>query len=144
MDKNAAVEEDDEFFGDQSCDDDFGTAEAELRDIKTLSYLDGFDETKEERLQEGFAEGYSQAFNDAFQTGRRLGSIAAKTALSELNKDAECVTANQPILHNASSAIHQFLRDEIMIGDEKGRETSYEGAFDNLKTQLDNNESSSK
>ena len=144
MDKNAAVEEDDEFFGDQSCDDDFGTAEAGFRDMKTLSYLDGFDETKEERLQEGFAEGYSQAFNDAFQTGRRLGSIAAKTALSELNKDAECITANKPVLNNAASAIHQFLRDEIMIGDEKGRETSYEGAFDNLKTQLDSTKSSSE
>lgn len=136
MDKSAAAEEDDEFFGDQ-CDDEFGTAEAEFRDVKTLSYLDGFDETKEEKLQEGFAEGYSQAFNDAFQTGNRLGSIAAKTALCELNKDAECVTANQPVLHSAASAIHQFLRDEIMIGDEKGRENTYEGAFHNLKNQLD-------
>eukprot|EP00986_Skeletonema_menzelii_P010935 scaffold5472_cov146-Skeletonema_menzelii.AAC.10 len=137
MDKKTAAEEDDEFFGDQSCEDEFGAGEAEFRDVKTLSYLDGFDETKEEKLQEGFAEGYSQAFNDAFQTGNRLGSIAAKTALCELKKDAECVTANKPVLHNAASAIHQFLRDEIMVGDEKGRENSYEGSFNNLKNQLD-------
>ncbi|KAK1732473.1 hypothetical protein QTG54_016867 [Skeletonema marinoi] len=144
MDKSAAAEEDDEFFGDQSCDDEFGAAEAEFRDVKTLSYLDGFDETKEEKLQEGFAEGYSQAFNDAFVAGSRLGSIAAKTALCELNKDTKCVTANQPRLHNAASAIHQFLRDEIMIGDEKARESTYEGAFDNLKNKLDSIESDSK
>lgn len=144
MDINAAAEEDDEFFGDQSCDDEFGTAEAEFRDVKTLSYLDGFDETKEEKLQEGFADGYSNAFNDAFQTGKRLGSIASKSALCELNKDTECVTANQPVLHNTASVIHQFLRDEIMTGDEKGTESSYEGALVNLKNKLDSIESERK
>lgn len=144
MDKNAAAEEDDEFFGDQSCDDEFGTAEAEFRDVKTLSYLDGFDETKEEKLQEGFADGYSHAFNYAFQTGKRLGSIAAKSALCELNKDTECVAANQPVLHNAASVIHQFLRDEIMVGDEKGSDSDYEGALVNLKNKLDSIESDSK
>ncbi len=144
MDKNATAEEDDEFFGDQSCDDEFGRAEAEFRDVKTLSYLDGFDETKEEKLQEGFADGYSRAFNDAFQTGKRLGSIAAKSALCELNKDTECVAANQPVLHNAASVIHQFLRDEIMVGDEKGRVSDYEGALVNLKNKLDSIESDSK
>ncbi len=144
MDINAAAEEDDEFFGDQSCDDEFGTAEAEFRDVKTLSYLDGYDETKEDKLQEGFADGYSHAFNDAFQTGKRLGSIAAKSALCELNKDTECVTANQPILQTAASAIHQFLRDEIMTGDEKGKESTYEGALVALKNRLDIIESDGK
>ncbi|KAL7446959.1 hypothetical protein ACHAXM_010702 [Skeletonema potamos] len=139
MDKQAAAaEEEDEFFGDQSCDDEFGTAEAEFRDVKTLSYLDGFDETKEEKLQEGFAEGYSKAFNDAFQTGSRLGSMCAKHALSELNQD---ITACQQGLHNAASAIHHFLRDEIMLGDEEGGGNSYQGALDKLQNKLDSIES---
>lgn len=142
MDKEAAAaEEEDEFFGDQSCDDEFGTAEAEFRDVKTLSYLDGFDETKEEKLQEGFAEGYSKTFNDAFQTGTQLGSICAKQALCELNQD---ITASQQGLNNAASAIHQFLRDEIMIGGEEGGESSYEGALDTLQSKLDSIESDSK
>ena len=145
MDKAAAAaEEEDEFFGDQSCDDEFGTAGAEFRDVKTLSYLDGFDETKEEKLQEGFAEGYSEAFNDACRLGSRLGYICATTAVLEMNQDKDGVTANQPGLNNAASAIHQFLRDEIMIGAEKGGESSYEGALDKLQNNLDSIESNSK
>lgn len=142
MDNAAAAEEEDEFFGNQSSDDDYGTTEAEFRDAKTLSYLDGYDETKEEKLQEGFAEGYSKSFNDAFQTGCLLGSICAKTALCELNQDSD---TNLPSLHNSASAIHQFLRDQIMTGGENEDEKiSYEQALDKLHSKLDSIERESK
>jgi len=145
MDAAAAAEEEDEFFGDQSCDDDFGNREAEFRDMKSLSYLDGFDSTKEEKLQEGFAAGYSQAFTDAFETGKRLGSICATTAVCGMNnQDKDGVIANQPLLHNSASTIHHFLRDEIMIGGEKLDESSYEQAVDKLKKELDKIKSDSK
>ena len=133
-----SAEEDDEFFGDQSCDDEFGTAEAEFRDVKTLSYLDGFDETKEEKLQEGFVEGYSQSFGDAYQAGIRLGSIAATAALCELNEDeTRSVPSNQSGLRNAAKAIHQFLRDEIIGGGkEKEKECNYDRALESLRHKL--------
>lgn len=144
MDAAAAAEEEDEFFGDQSCDDDFGNREAEFRDMKSLSYLDGFDSTKEEKLQEGFAAGYSQAFADAFETGKRLGSICATTAVCGMNQDKDGVIANQHLLHNSASTIHQFLRDKIMIGGEKRDESSYEEAVDKLQKELDKIKSDGK
>lgn len=132
------AEEDDEFFGDQSCDDEFGTAEAEFRDVKTVSYLDGFDETKEEKLQEGFAEGYSQSFDDAYQAGIRLGSIAAAAALCELNKnEASSAPSNKSGLRDTAKAIHQFLRDEVIDGgDGKEKESSYDQALESLRHKL--------
>ena len=89
----------DDFFGDQSSidspdsvaknslllqqpssDHSFGNvANHEYRSqeasIKTLSYLDGYDETKEERIQDGFSFGYKQSFHDAFKIGSLLGGI---------------------------------------------------------------------
>mmetsp|Transcript_28500 Transcript_28500/g.59402 ORF Transcript_28500/g.59402 Transcript_28500/m.59402 type:complete len:157 (+) Transcript_28500:134-604(+) len=104
------VESDDEFFGDQSSESDFicgayqvdgnegirgetpsdpfgNVANHDYRSreasVKTLSYLDGYDETKEEKLQDGFSDGYRQSFSDAFRIGRRLGSLCARPALDE-------------------------------------------------------------
>ena len=91
-----AVDPDDEFFGRDDDDDDtpsdaFGkVASHEFRSreasITKLSYLDGYDETKEEKLQEGFSQGYRQSFNDAFRIGCRLGSLCAKVALVNLTQ----------------------------------------------------------
>ena len=96
------VDPDDEFFGDQlsepgdSSVEDCGSGSNQTSDalsnheyrsreanVRTLSYLDGYDETKEEQLQDGFADGYRQSFQDAMAVGRQLGSLCAGLALKE-------------------------------------------------------------
>eukprot|EP00578_Thalassiosira_sp_NH16_P014578 CAMPEP_0181121218 /NCGR_PEP_ID=MMETSP1071-20121207/24613_1 /TAXON_ID=35127 /ORGANISM="Thalassiosira sp., Strain NH16" /LENGTH=179 /DNA_ID=CAMNT_0023206007 /DNA_START=45 /DNA_END=582 /DNA_ORIENTATION=+ len=172
----AIIDDDDEFFGDQAShsesptsslkdigevtttsSDPFGNvADHEYRSrgasIKTLSYLDGYDETKEEKLQHGFSRGYQQSFDDAYSVGRRLGSLCARAALNESetlglpqNKsttpedlEERCSTAEGIIIvERSATLVRQFLTDEILI-DSKGHnaQTRYDEAILKLKDQL--------
>ncbi len=146
------IDSDDEFYGNQSSesshasadgsrrgiDDDAGTPldpfgnvaahehRSLERTVKTLSYLDGYDETKEEKLQDGFSRGYRKSFNDAFRIGRRLGSLCAKAALGESStlRTANSIDATENSDHDRTkhmiegpaSLVREFLRDEILIG----------------------------
>jgi hypothetical protein len=158
---------DDEFFGDQSSESDcelnrqnnaeaiqnqFGAvANHDYRShessIKTLSYLDGFDETKDEKLQEGFCNGYKTSFRDAFQTGERLGLLSAKVALKEsltLNQDnarddmrATDIDENSiHKLHNAAELVHKFLTNNILIGSADKELDDYYEAFEELSKKM--------
>lgn len=162
----------DEFFGDQSSDSDansvtkkstnsfhveapsnpFGNvADHEYRShaasVKTLSYLDGYDETKEERLQDGFSDGYRQSFSDAFRIGSRLGSVCAKTALLESStvgiRDKKLVVVGSGnnstnSVNFAAPLIRKFLTNEILMGssNEEG-EKSYVQALLKLEDELE-------
>lgn len=156
----ARADSEDEFYGDQSSESDdagsfvgkscnnntndvkkaptnpYGNVatheyRSQERSIQTLSYVDGYDETKEEKLQEGFSIGYQQSFHDAFRIGRGLGSLCAKAAIDEsmtllLGSTTESIddeivqmsdhdSTTCSIERNAS-LVSKFLRDEILIG----------------------------
>ena len=153
----------DDFYGDQSSElaadsddgdpiDPFGNvAIHEFRSlessIQTLSYLDGYDETKELKLQEGFSKGYRQSFHDAFRVGRCLGSLCATAAKDELlapgavhkensgarNLDQSAVTKaiNDPVV-----LIKRFLEEEILIGSNKCNDAKYNQALMQLENLL--------
>ena len=169
------VDPDDEFFGDQSSESDFDCCADQvscnkgIRDdtpsdpfgnvanhdyrsreasVKKLSYLDGYDETKEEKLQDGFSHGYRQSFNDAFRIGRRLGSLCAKAALDESltlglqpekndASDASNPDSTKNVIGSPSNLVRQFLTDEILMGSKESVETSYDGALLKLEDQLE-------
>ena len=159
MEKSGSV---DEFFGDQSSESDsdrndegarkeavsnaFGTAaghdyQSQESSIKTLSYLDGFDETKEEKLQDGICDGYKQAFGDAFRIGQRLGSLSAIVAVADsqmLRQDLQHSKNEDSInnLYEAAELIRQFLTDEILIGSSYNEADGYADALANLSALL--------
>jgi hypothetical protein len=160
MEKSGSV---DEFFGDQSSEsgsdrndeaarkeavsNPFGTAaghdyQSQESSIKTLSYLDGFDESKDEKLQDGFCDGYKQAFGDAFRIGQRLGSLSAIVAVAEsqrlrqdLQQSKNDVSKNN--LHEAAVLIRQFLTNEILIGSSDKEADGYADALANLSARLE-------
>lgn len=172
MPEGADNNDDDEFYGDQESDaspdsvlssqqhqssslipnNQFGNiANHEYRSreesIKTLSYLDGYDEMKEVRIQDGFSFGYKSSFHDAYKIGRCLGSVCAKAALDDLlsvktnHKDTTTATDNQEALppHKSTSTIvRTFLREEILIGSSKEEDAQkrYDMALSKLKDDL--------
>ncbi|KAL3823243.1 hypothetical protein ACHAXA_011088 [Cyclostephanos tholiformis] len=139
---------DDEFYGNQSSESDASTdgnrcrindvtppthpfgqvATHEYRSseraIKTLSYLDGYDETKEEKLQDGFSHGYRRSFNDAFRIGRHLGSLCAKAAIGESSTLGNTSTERsgysghetKSLTKGPATLVMNFLRNEILDG----------------------------
>mmetsp|Transcript_50629 Transcript_50629/g.107879 ORF Transcript_50629/g.107879 Transcript_50629/m.107879 type:complete len:178 (+) Transcript_50629:94-627(+) len=170
------VDPDDEFFGDQSSESDssrcadqvsgnegirgktpsnpFGnvaTHEYRSREesVRNLSYLDGYDETKEEKLQDGFSEGYRQSFNDALRIGRRLGYLGAKAALGEsltlvlqpgISNDKSHATDRnftKNVMENPANLVRQFLTDEILVASKESAENSYDEALLKLEDQLE-------
>ncbi len=162
-----AIDSDDEFYGNQSSESDASTDgnrcstddatppsypfghvathdyRSRERSIKTLSYLDGYDETKEEKLQDGFSHGYRRSFNDAFRIGRRLGSLCAKAALVESSTLGDTNTdtsensdhPTKSLLNGPVTLVMKFLRDEILDGriDDTRK---YDEALEKLDDQL--------
>lgn len=153
----------DEFFGDQSSESGsdhqsinesskpYGAAahhdyRSRESSIKTLSYLDGFDETKEEKLQDGFCDGYKQAFRDAFGVGRQLGSLSAKVALDQfLIPNQQTSNDSSPgkedsslkSLHYDAELIHQFLTDKVLTGSADKEKDGYVDALMDLCVELE-------
>jgi hypothetical protein len=101
------VEDDeDDFFGNQDDDDDepvehdeqehygneFGAlAEREHQargtELRTIAYVESYDETKEARLQDGFEAGYQETFDVATRIGVLLGKATAATKTKLLNHE---------------------------------------------------------
>jgi flagellar biosynthesis/type III secretory pathway protein FliH len=97
---------DDDFFGKQQDDDDdslarqhgithpSGLANAEEKAAQDrygrIGYHEGYEETKETRLQEGFETGYKNGFESAVTIGRILGELRIQSRIvmsDEANKD---------------------------------------------------------
>ncbi|KAL7532321.1 hypothetical protein ACHAWF_004091 [Thalassiosira exigua] len=171
-----AVDDDDEFFGNQfsesedsfedlvsasRCnrdetliDESFGNiSDHEYRSreasIRTSSYLDGYDETKEVKLQDGFSDGYRQAFTDAFRIGALLGSLCAKAARDESltlgpqpeikkggpDNDSDIDLTNKAI-GNSVKLVRLFLMEEILVGHKGEDRKGYHEALLMLENQL--------
>ena len=167
----------DEFFGDQATDSDcdnsghtassnevkssaFGTAaghdyRSQESAIKTLSYLDGFDETKGEKLQEGFRDGYKQAYTDAFLVGQQFGSLSAKVACAEssilMQLAAGClppahrlsdggvihnIENSKSNLQNAAALIHRFLIEQVLTGSSDEQKDGYADGYAIIRKNL--------
>eukprot|EP00956_Cyclotella_meneghiniana_P013405 scaffold19360_cov59-Cyclotella_meneghiniana.AAC.3 len=150
----------DEFFGDQSSEPDTsdlnhaysetsnGAAAHEYRSressIKTLSYLDGFDETKEEKMQDGFCDGYKQSFGDSFLIGQQLGCLSSRVVLDEspiIKSHSACDSTTRSNdgtakknLQNNANLVHDFLTNKILIGAEDMDD--YALALEKLTLQL--------
>ena len=169
---------DDEFYGDQESDaspdsvlssqqhqssslipnNQFGNIanheyKSREESIKTLSYLDGYDEMKEVRIQDGFSFGYKSSFHDAYKIGSCLGSVCAQAALDDLLvktniKDTTTATDDKgdkieqealPPPHKSTATIIRiFLRDEILIGSTKEEDAQkrYNTALSKLKNDI--------
>ena len=117
--------------------------------IQTLSYLDGYGETKELKLQEGFSDGYRKSFHDAFRIGQYLGSLCATAARAELllasgvhgehggSAENTDQSATKKSIEDPAILIRSFLREEILIGSkDKGNDTKYNEALLQLEEQL--------
>ena len=122
--------------------------------IKTLSYLDGYDEMKEVRIQDGFSIGYKSSFHDAYKIGSCLGRVCAQAALDDLlsvktNNTNTITTATEekdrndqkvlpPPHKSTATIIRTFLRDEILIGSSKEEDAQkrYDTALSKLKDDL--------
>lgn len=115
--------------------------------VQTLSYLDGYDETKEIKLQEGFSDGYRKSFHDAFRIGRCLGSLCAKAAKDELLAPGEDKTKSDSAgntdqkattkAHDPAILVRRFLREEVLIGsNDKGNDMKYDDALLQLEQEL--------
>lgn len=161
MERSGSV---DEFFGDQSSESDnnstsnietaatpFGAAghhdyQSRESSIKALSYLDGFEATKEEKLQEGFCDGYKQSFRDAFQIGQKLGSLAAKVAAEESLTLSQHDTSNSNTtghnerlrgLHEAKQLIHSFLINKVVNGNADQEEDDYSVSLNDFSAKFE-------
>lgn len=177
------VDSDDEFYGDQSSNesdagsfggnscnnytnditktapsDPYGNVatheyRSQERSIQTLSYVDGYDETKEEKLQEGFSIGYQQSFHDAFRIGKYLGSVCAKAAIDEsmtllLGTTTKSIDYEMQMsghnsttrsIERAATLVSKFLRDEILIGRNEPNDIKQQEAIRKLEDQLGDN-----
>ena len=141
METATSSESVDEFFGDQSSESDTsdrnhaysetmnGAAAHEYRSreisIKTLSYLDGFDETKEDKMQDGFRDGYKLSFADSFRIGQRLGSLSSRVVFDESlmiksRRASDSTTksddSTEENFRNAANLVRDFLTNKILIG----------------------------
>lgn len=134
---------DDDFYGDQSSKSDAGSSEGNScntndvmqappsdpygnvatheyrsreRSIKTLSYVDGYDETKEEKLQEGFSVGGSLCAKAAIDESTTL--LLGTTTMTSID-DAMQMSVHdttQFLIEIHAILVSKFLRDEILIG----------------------------
>jgi len=168
---------DDEFYGDQESDaspdsvlsshqqyqslisnNQFGNIanheyKSREESIKIVSYLDGYDEMKEVKIQDGFSFGYKSSFHDAYKIGRCLGNVCAQAALDDLlvktpntsktttatdNKDEFAQEDLPPPHKSTATIIRTFLRDEILIGSTKEEDADkrYDMALSKLKNDL--------
>mmetsp|Transcript_29445 Transcript_29445/g.61936 ORF Transcript_29445/g.61936 Transcript_29445/m.61936 type:complete len:208 (+) Transcript_29445:60-683(+) len=167
---------DDEFFGDQSslCDVNSTTNESVTRiqnelpsqpygnaasheyrslaaNLKKMSYLDGYDETKDDCLQDGFSDGYRKSFCDAFRVGLKLGAFCGKKALTKSFNSGRSnkqlggdIGVKDNSVECVASLVRRFLTNEIMEGssDDGNAEISYQRAL--LKLEQDIQEESSE
>lgn len=104
----------DEFFGDQDEDGDFGKLgrhedHARNEQLKTIGYLESFDETKDSLLQPGFEAGYRETYEVSKSLGKNLGRMIAEHQLL-VGIDAIHTTPSDSIQSAAvSRRIHEFL-----------------------------------
>ena len=80
---------DDDFFGDQRRPSEVKTSDGTTHNFKAAgqAYLDGFDESKGERLQEGFSRGLCESFKSSSVVGKALGSTCAWEVLVQKTSD---------------------------------------------------------
>ncbi len=111
--------DDDEFFGAQDDEEnengfgDMGKHEENARHhrLKTASFLDAFDESKEELLQEGFEAGFLESFSSAKLLGQLLGMAATRSKLgSERNHET-----------NANDLVHTFFARDFQANRDPNR-----------------------
>jgi hypothetical protein len=104
----------DEFFGDQDGDDDFGGLLGEREhlarqnELKTVGYVESYDETKETRLQEGFQMGYRETFDVALRIGQLLGQATFRARLEQTqsNSSEDDATSSS---QTAAKQVRDFL-----------------------------------
>ncbi|KAL7465793.1 hypothetical protein ACHAXS_006113 [Conticribra weissflogii] len=115
--------------------------------VKKLSYLDGYDETKDDSLQDGFEDGYRKFFCDSFRVGSKLGTLCGKNALiisSNSEKSNEKQGRDVGVIDNSvecvASLVRLFLANEIIEGNsgDDSAEISYRRAI--LKLEQDMHE----
>jgi hypothetical protein len=105
----------DEFFGDQEGDDDdfgglLGERErlARQNELKTVGYMESYDESKETRLQEGFQTGYRETFDVALRIGKLLGQATARAQL-EQTQSSSSVDDDATSSQTAAKHVRDFL-----------------------------------
>ena len=111
--------DDDEFFGDQddTDDGDFGGRLviqedlARQQELKTIGYLESYDEAKETRLQEGFQAGYQETFDLAVRIGALLGEATTRQRLQQKALGLEADEMKNSPSSLVSKKVHSFLKE---------------------------------
>mmetsp|Transcript_30223 Transcript_30223/g.68148 ORF Transcript_30223/g.68148 Transcript_30223/m.68148 type:complete len:229 (+) Transcript_30223:125-811(+) len=88
----------DDFFGDQRRPSGVESSGGSTHNFKAAgqAYLDGFDESKGERLQEGFSQGLCESFKISSFMGKALGSTCAWEVLVQKMSDGAGGTLSAP------------------------------------------------
>lgn len=114
---------------------------ARQNELKTVAYLDAYDEAKEVRLQEGFEIGYRQTFSSAYQLGMNFGKVSTTTKTTKAAKslhhqndddDKATKTASRHI-RNFLKKFEDTLKDE---DDDKTLETEFQLVEDKIRRQV--------
>ena len=111
--------DEDEFFGNQDDDNDdtcairgeFGSLGhhenlAKNEELKTIGYLESYDETKELLLQKGFEMGYREAYNLSKSLGEKFGNMIAQV---ELLGNPDGVSSDTTTAKEVSRRLYEFL-----------------------------------
>lgn len=82
--KDTESPDEDEFFGSQEDEGEFGALGqrdnlAKDHELKTIGYVEAYDETKEMLLQEGFEAGYRETYDAALRVGQLFGKLSGGT-----------------------------------------------------------------
>jgi hypothetical protein len=111
-------DDDDDFFGSQEDEGDFGALGqhddlAKDHELKTIGYVESYDETKETLLQDGFEAGYRETYEAALRVGRLFGKLSADTQLLP-GKTAEFESSSSSShkgSETTSRRLHDFLTE---------------------------------
>ena len=106
--------EDDDFFGDDDDNDaentgEFGSlghyeARAKQEELKTIGYLESYDEAKELLLQQGFESGYRETFTVSKSLGEQFGKLVTEMEFLGNQPEENVTTATE-----VSKRLHEFL-----------------------------------
>lgn len=126
--------EEDEFFGNQSSDDDYEQLEttrtgqtptslsqfesqSQQQRFHNLGYHEAYDKYKDDNLQQGFEDGFSNTIDHAYNIGLVLGE-----SIFEGDPDEKSANKNQIRIHPSAAAIlvRNYLEAEQVKDGEQG------------------------
>ena len=129
---------DDEFFGNQDIlanNDEFGALEQRERrareeSLKTVGFVESYDDAKDVRLQEGFEVGYRETYDVALRLGTVLGKEAVQNLLSNSSG------ANETSLPQQTDTMARQVREFLNNFERRSSDDNLDQATESLEMLL--------